>query len=270
MKELKVIEQSGLIKVFETKSGEKVVDARELHAGLLSRQQFADWIKARLEECDAVAGVDYSTFHNVMTREGSNLGAKRTEYILKLSIAKEMAMLERNDQGKVYRKYLISIEEKYNKSKLDMSKLSSEIQMLNQMILSMAHQELEIKSAIDKADKALDHVENITDTIVKQFDDWRSELNHLFNKTQKASGISFQDLRTKTYEALEKRSGCDLAARVRNLKNRLKDEGATKTKINAISKVDVIEADKKLREIYTQIIKEYAISYSVGEVRRCL
>lgn len=106
--DLKVIE-TGLIKVYETDKGEKVVNARELHCGLQSKQDFSTWVKIRLGECDSVENKDYIRFHKKM--EANN--ATMTEYILKLSIAKEMAMLERNEKGKLYRKYLIDVEEKY-------------------------------------------------------------------------------------------------------------------------------------------------------------
>lgn len=49
---VKLIE-SGLIKVYETDTGEYVVDGRELWQGLGSRQDFSNWVKNRLSECDA-------------------------------------------------------------------------------------------------------------------------------------------------------------------------------------------------------------------------
>ena len=62
MNDLKVIENNGLIKIYETSKGEKVVNARELHEGMESASKFADWIKNRLEECDATENSDYTTF----------------------------------------------------------------------------------------------------------------------------------------------------------------------------------------------------------------
>jgi anti-repressor protein len=113
MNNLKIIE-TGLIKVYETDKGEKVVDARELHEGLQGKQQFTDWIKGRLIEVDAVENVDFIVFHKLMKNEyGLNVGRPKTEYILKLDTAKEVAMLERNEKGKQYRRYFIEVEKKY-------------------------------------------------------------------------------------------------------------------------------------------------------------
>lgn len=112
MKELKLIENE-LVPVYETSTGEQVVNGRELWSVLESKQQFSHWIKSRLEDCDAVENKDYTTIDNFIYRENSNLGNKTTEYIIKLDTAKEMAMLERNDVGKKVRRYFIEIEKKY-------------------------------------------------------------------------------------------------------------------------------------------------------------
>lgn len=111
--ELKVIEND-LVPVYLTNAGEKVVDGRELHKVLQSKQDFSTWIKARLKECDAVENADYGLLHNFVEQVS---GAKhRIDYIIKLATAKEMAMLERNDKGKQVRRYFISIEEKYKEN----------------------------------------------------------------------------------------------------------------------------------------------------------
>jgi len=45
------------------------------------------------------------------------------------------------------------------------------------------------------------------------------------------------------------------------MRKRLEDEGATKSKINAVTRLDVVEADPRLKEIYTGIVKEMTIRY---------
>lgn len=101
--------ENGLIKVYVTDTGELIVDGRELWEGVGSRQQFADWIKKRLSECDAVENENYSCFHKKMKANNATM----IEYYIKLDTAKEMAMLEKNEVGKQYRKYLIATEKKY-------------------------------------------------------------------------------------------------------------------------------------------------------------
>lgn len=108
MKGLKVLESTGLIKVYETDKGEQVVDARELHEGLGSKQDFSDWVKKRIDECDGIENKDFTIILGKSTG-----GRPSKEYILKLEISKEMAMLERNEEGKKYRRYFIEVEKKY-------------------------------------------------------------------------------------------------------------------------------------------------------------
>jgi len=119
MNELKLFEQ-GLVPVYKTYTGENVVNGRELWEGLQSKRQFADWVKNKLPDCEAIESEDFETF--AQNREN---GGKRIEYIIKLDTAKEMAMLERNEIGKRVRKYFISVEKKSKKlmSSLELAKL---------------------------------------------------------------------------------------------------------------------------------------------------
>ena len=110
MENLKLME-NGLIKVYKTDKGEYVVDGRELWQGLEVKTDFSTWIKRRFKECDAVENEDYSSFLKNGEREIGGTTIK--EYTIKLNIAKEMAMLEHNEIGKKYRRYLIEVEERY-------------------------------------------------------------------------------------------------------------------------------------------------------------
>ena len=91
------------------------VNARELHEVLESKQDFSTWIKKRLDEVDAVENVDFIVFHKKM--ENSDGGRPQIEYILSTDIAKEIAMLERNEVGKKVRRYFIEFE-KMHKQKV--------------------------------------------------------------------------------------------------------------------------------------------------------
>lgn len=92
-----------LVPVYETSTGEKVVDGRELYNVLQSKQDFSTWVKKRLKECDAEENIDYDRFHEKMEAKNATM----IEYIIKLDIAKEMAMFEQNQKGKEVRQYFI-------------------------------------------------------------------------------------------------------------------------------------------------------------------
>lgn len=102
-----------LIKITEN-NGQQVVSARELHAFLESKQQFADWIKDRIEKYGFVENQDFEVFQNFM--KNPNGGRPLIEYALTIDTAKELAMVEGNDKGKQARRYFIEME-KIAKSK---------------------------------------------------------------------------------------------------------------------------------------------------------
>ncbi|QPI03658.1 hypothetical protein G5B95_08350 [Campylobacter concisus] len=94
------------------------VNARELHAVLDSKTDFSTWIKRRLEETDAVENIDYIIVPQkwgTMTEHGKKASIKN-EYILSTDIAKEIAMLERNEVGKKVRRYFIEFEKMHKQN----------------------------------------------------------------------------------------------------------------------------------------------------------
>lgn len=119
MKNLTVIEND-LVPVYETSTGEKVVYGSELHEVLEVKSNYRDWIRNRLNDCEAVENEDFEAA-KILAPSGQN----KKDHIIKLDTAKEMAMLERNEKGKQVRRYFIQIEKKYKENPLD--NLSTEL-----------------------------------------------------------------------------------------------------------------------------------------------
>lgn len=128
MNDLKVIENE-IVPVYETEKGIKVVNGRELHAVLESKQDFSTWVKRRLMECDAEENKDFDTAPQIYGT-ANNGHSTRLEYIIKLDTAKEMAMLERNDKGKQVRRYFIEIEKRYKNTSIELSDMSPELRAI--------------------------------------------------------------------------------------------------------------------------------------------
>lgn len=144
MENLTLIENN-LVPVYETSTGEKVVYGTELHATLEVGRDFSTWVKGRLSECDAAEKEDFDSFPQ---NGGKPTGGRpRLEYIIKLDIAKEMAMLERNEKGKQVRRYFIEVEKKYKSNPLD--NLSQELQAV-----------IVVDKRVTKIEKRVDHLEN--------------------------------------------------------------------------------------------------------------
>jgi hypothetical protein len=140
-------------------------------------------------------------------------------------------------------------------TQIDYSKLSPELQMVQALLLSSAKLETEVRQ-LQTTTQA------IKDTIIQQPDNWREEINRMCNKISYAIGSNkYQEIRRDSYKLLESRAHVDLERRLDNLRARLLKEGASKTAINEKNKMDVIDADPKLREIYTSIVREYMVKH---------
>ncbi len=83
----------------------QLCNARDLHAFLKVGTKFADWIGGRVAEYGFTPGDDFSEVSEKVAR-----GRPRTEYHLTLDMAKELAMIENNDQGRAVRRYFIQCE----------------------------------------------------------------------------------------------------------------------------------------------------------------
>lgn len=101
--------EHGLVPVQITDEGNKAVDARELHHSLGSRQEFSNWIKNRIDKYGFVEGEDF-----LIILSESQGGRPRNDYILKLDVAKELAMVENNEAGQRIRRYFIEVEKRHN------------------------------------------------------------------------------------------------------------------------------------------------------------
>lgn len=85
-------------------------DARALHEFLQVKRDFTTWIKARIRKFGFVADEDY-----LLTKSGEQLpsGTKYVhDYHLTLDMAKELSMVENNEQGRAARRYFIACERK--------------------------------------------------------------------------------------------------------------------------------------------------------------
>ena len=106
--------EEGIVPIYENKTKERLINARELHEKLRNKWKYSDWIKQRIEHYKFIENKDFITFHNFVKRgENSNLGKKLTEYYITIDMAKELCMVENNDIGRNIRRYFIETEKRY-------------------------------------------------------------------------------------------------------------------------------------------------------------
>ena len=103
---------------------------------------------------------------------------------------------------------------------------------------------------------------NIKEAVISEPDNWREDINRKLNRISQAIGYNkYQEIRAESYKILEQRAGVLLERRLDNKRSRMLKEGMSATAIKKANKMDIIDSDKKLREIYGKIVSEYLIKY---------
>lgn len=94
---------------------------------------------------------------------------------------------------------------------------------------------------------------------------WRNDTNKMLGAIAQhlGGGEKHQKVRAEAYKLLEEKGRCKLDQRLNNRKAKMLSQGATKSQINKISKLDVITDEPRLIEIYISVIKNMAIKYGV-------
>jgi len=117
-----------VIPVYDTDTGEKVVLGRELHEKLKIKTPYHIWFP-RMVEYGFVDGTDYFTENkNVHREDGRKMPQVQIDHIIKLDMAKHIAMIQRTPEGMEIRQKLIDLEK--NASVNQFAGLSKELQAI--------------------------------------------------------------------------------------------------------------------------------------------
>lgn len=86
------------------------VNARDLHEFLEIKTAFKDWIRRRIDDFGFTENVDFVKFEEKSNCSNLSGAQGKVEYLITLSMAKELSMVERNEKGKQARLYFIECE----------------------------------------------------------------------------------------------------------------------------------------------------------------
>lgn len=231
--------------------------ARKLYEFLeLHPAAYARWFKANISDNEfAEENTDFFPFNtNVECGGQASKDAKLTAYF-----AKKLSMTAKNEKGEQARTYFVSVEGKAKEVVSKMNELSPELRLLISMELKQKEQE-------QRVSKVEERVESIREVVALDTTSWRDDTGIILRKIgiELGGGQAYSQVRTESYELLEKRMGVSLKIRLTNKRRRMADEGACKSARDKLSNVDIIAEDKKLIEGYTAIVKEMAIKYGVA------
>ncbi|MDO9492846.1 phage antirepressor KilAC domain-containing protein [Acetobacterium sp.] len=123
-----------LIKIVVNENQEPTMSGRELHAFLEIGTAYKDWFP-RMKEY----GFDEPEDYTPLIFEHPQNKQPCTDHILKLDMAKEIAMIQRSEKGKLARQYFLQIEKDWNSPEKVIARA-----------LIMANKKLEFKDGVIK------------------------------------------------------------------------------------------------------------------------
>lgn len=102
-----------LIKIEVNENQEPIVNGRELHEALEVKTAYKDWFP-RIIEYGFQKDVDYTEVIEKVEAQKRARTYEQINHAIKLDMAKEIAMIQRNAKGKEVRKYFIQVEKDFN------------------------------------------------------------------------------------------------------------------------------------------------------------
>ena len=101
-----------VIKVTVNDNHEPIVSGRQLHEALGVNSNYTTWFD-RMTDYGFTENEDYVLLSNFGNQTGRG-GHNKVDHIIKLDMAKEIAMIQRTDKGKEVRQYFIQVEKDFN------------------------------------------------------------------------------------------------------------------------------------------------------------
>ena len=136
-----------LIAITTNKNDEQLVSGRELHKFLEVKTRYSIWFD-RMSEYGFTEDVDYIAVVQKRTTAQGN----QTEYIdhaMKLDMAKEVSMIQRNEKGKQARQYFLEVEKAWNSPDMIMKRA---LQIADKRVITLQteNNQLQLESSVQK------------------------------------------------------------------------------------------------------------------------
>ena len=189
-----------LIKIEINKNNEQVVSGRELHKFLEVKSRFNDWFNNRLEMYGFTENIDFVAITKILVTAQGNKSSYK-DYLMKISMAKELAMIENNEKGKVIRKYFIECENMWNSPEMILMKAN---QIQSRMIEDYKKEIQDIKIELAYQKEVITGVTDNIDVYKKQ---------KILNRVVKHKGSNFSGRWNELYTVFREMYGIDLKAR---------------------------------------------------------
>lgn len=138
----------------------------------------------------------------------------------------------------------------------------------SELILKIAQNNVELERRIAAAESETKAVSEKLDNALDVFtaptsENWKDETNRIINRMIEEYNLNYGTFRRRLYDELENTANCNLAARQARLRGRMVKAGATYAERQAITKIDIISRDDKLKAIFDSIVRKYMAKYII-------
>lgn len=194
-----------LIVTSTNESGEIIVSGRELHEFLGVKTPYTQWFE-RMIGYGFEENVDYVP-HSQKSESGGASGFKVIiDHILKIDMAKEISMIQRNERGKQARQYFIEVEKRWNDPDMIIKRaheiLERKVAKLTTANLMLEQQVKELKPKADYVDGILKNKGLVTiGQIAKDYGMSAMKMNELLHELKVQYKQSGQWLLYAKYQA---------------------------------------------------------------------
>ena len=154
----KELTMNELINVTLNENHEPVVSGRQLHEALGVKTKYADWFN-RMIDYGFTENQDFLLLKN--EQQTGRGGHNKVDHVLKLDMAKEIAMIQRTDKGKEVRTYFIQVEKDFNSPEKIMARA---LLMADKKIKLLESQNENLLIELEEANKNADYLDLILQT----------------------------------------------------------------------------------------------------------
>lgn len=196
--------------------------------------------------------------------ESTYTSSQNKEYPSFLLTKKGCELYSTRMTGEKGTQFAVAYIERFNEMENHIKQESTPQVSQAELIAMIAQQGVEQEQRLIAVEKKQ---EDIGEIITLNTQEWRRKANKIINAIAKKRGgfEAYSDVRNESYELLEERAKCRLSIRLTNRKSEMALNGASKSKLDKVNNLDVIESDARLTEIYLAIIKDMAIKYGIDD-----
>lgn len=197
-----------------TISGDPIqtVNARDLHAFLEVGKDFSTWIKDRIQQYSFTEERDYISVQELSSPKSGSSKARNQlsiTYHLSMDMAKELAMVERNDKGKQARQYFIECERRAKETaNRDPMQVLSDPAAMRGLLLTYTEKVLALEHKVGELEPKANALERIADAegamnctlaakslqiAPKRLFEWLREHHWIYRRPGGSGNVAYQD-----------------------------------------------------------------------------